>query len=92
MQKLLSFLSTKNINVFGYKVVKHLTSLPFSELVKLMMLWTTGPRGAPVAHLVKCWHAELAVTGSSPARGKSSPVNMVPLHIAFHYHQLNDLI
>ena len=32
--------------VFGYKVVKHLhvTSWPHNELVKLTMLWTTGPR------------------------------------------------
>ena len=36
--------STKNISVFGYKVVKHLTSWPLNELVKLTMLWTIGPR------------------------------------------------
>ena len=36
--------STKNISVFGYKVVNHLTSWPLNELVKLTMLWTTGPR------------------------------------------------
>ena len=38
--KLLHFLIilTKNICVFGYKVVKHLTSLPVNELVKLTML------------------------------------------------------
>ena len=35
--------STKNINVFGYKVVKHLLIWPLNELVKLTMLWTTGP-------------------------------------------------
>ena len=34
---------TKNFSVFGYKVVKHLTSWPLNELVKLTMLWTTGP-------------------------------------------------
>ena len=34
--------STKNISLFCYKVVKHLTSLPLNELVKLTMLWTTG--------------------------------------------------
>ena len=33
----------KNIIVFCYKVVKHLTSWPLNELVKLTMLWTTGP-------------------------------------------------
>ena len=36
--------STKNISVFGYKVIKHLTSWPHNELVKL---WTTGPRCQP---------------------------------------------
>ena len=36
--------STKNISVFGNKVVKHLTSWPLHELVKLTMLWRTGPR------------------------------------------------
>ena len=36
--------STKNISVFGHKVVKHLTSWPLNELVKLTMLWTTGPK------------------------------------------------
>ena len=35
---------TKNICVFGYKVVKHLTSWPLNQLVKPTMLWTTGPR------------------------------------------------
>ena len=32
----------KNIGVFGYKVVKHLTSWSLNELIKLTMLWTTG--------------------------------------------------
>ena len=36
--------SKKNFSVFGYKVVKRLTSWPLNELVKLTMLWTTGPR------------------------------------------------
>ena len=36
--------STKNISVFGYKVIRHLTSWPLNEFVKLTMLWTTGPR------------------------------------------------
>ena len=35
--------STKNINVFGYKVVKHLMSWPLNKLVKLKMLWTIWP-------------------------------------------------
>ena len=42
MQKLLSFFKQK-YSVFGYKVVKHLTRWPLNELVKLTMLWTTGP-------------------------------------------------
>ena len=33
--------STKNINVFGYKVLKCLTNWPLNEPVKLMMLWTS---------------------------------------------------
>ena len=37
-----SLFSAKNISVFGYKVVKHLTSWPLNVLVKLTMLWTTG--------------------------------------------------
>ena len=36
--------STKNINVFGYKVIKHLASSPRNKLVKLSMLWATEPR------------------------------------------------
>ena len=36
--------STKNIAVFGYKSVKHLTSWPLNGLIKLTMLWTTGPK------------------------------------------------
>ena len=34
----------KNISVYGYKVVKYLTSWPLNEFVKQKMLWTTGPR------------------------------------------------
>ena len=36
--------STKNTSVFGYKVVNHLTSWPLYDAIKLMILWTTGPR------------------------------------------------
>ena len=42
--KSFSHFFNKNISVFGYKVIKHLTSWPLNELVKLTMLWTTGPR------------------------------------------------
>ena len=41
--KSFSHFFNKNISVFGYKVVRHLTSRPLNELVKLTMLWTTGP-------------------------------------------------
>ena len=43
LQKLPSFFSTKNDSVFGYKVVKHLTSWPLNELVRVTVLLTTGP-------------------------------------------------
>ena len=33
----------KKFSVFGYKVIKHLASWPLNKLIKLMMLWTTGP-------------------------------------------------
>ena len=42
----------KNISVFGYKALKHLTSWPLNELVKLTTLWTTGPRSVLSAGLV----------------------------------------
>ena len=35
--------SRKNFSVFGYEVVKHLMSWPLNKLVKLTMLWTSGP-------------------------------------------------
>ena len=35
--------STKNISLIGYEVVKHLTRWPLNELIRLIMLWTTGP-------------------------------------------------
>ena len=42
LQKLLSFFSSffsaENISVFGYKDLKHLTSRPLKELVKLTIL------------------------------------------------------
>ena len=38
-----SHFSTKSISVFGHKVVKHLMRWPLNELIKLTMLWTTGP-------------------------------------------------
>ena len=42
--KSFSHFCNKNNSVFGYKVTKHSTSWPLNELMKLTMLWTTGPR------------------------------------------------
>ena len=39
-----SLIFSTKISVFDYRVVKHLTSWPLNEFVKLTMLWTTGPR------------------------------------------------
>ena len=41
--KSFSHFFNKKFNIFGYKAIKHLTSWPLNELVKLRMLWTTGP-------------------------------------------------
>ena len=41
--KSFSHFFNKNISIFVVKVVKHLMSWPLNELVKLTMLWTTGP-------------------------------------------------
>ena len=38
VEKASLILSTKHCSVFGNRVVKHLTSWPFNELVKLRML------------------------------------------------------
>ena len=46
--KSFSHFSTKNVSVFGYKVIKHWMSWPLNELVKLTMLWTTGPRAIKI--------------------------------------------
>ena len=50
VQKFFLIFSTKNIGVFGYKIVKHLTSWTLNELLKGMMLWTTGPLCLIFAH------------------------------------------
>ena len=42
LQSFSHFFNKKNIEVFGYKVVKHLTCGPLNGLVKLTMLWTNG--------------------------------------------------
>ena len=43
--KSFSHFFNKNINVFGYKDVKHLISWPLNKPVKLTVLWTTESRG-----------------------------------------------
>ena len=58
--------STKNISVFGYKVVKHLTSWPLNELVKLMMLWTTGPWCTVIISALISLTAVLSLYNSHP--------------------------
>ena len=51
VQKLLSFFQQKiSAYLVIYKVLKHLTSWPLNELVKLTMLWTTGPR--QISHII----------------------------------------
>ena len=57
VQKLFSSLQQKNFSVFGYKVVKHLTSWPLNELFKLTMLWTTGPWLLKVSAVYASWMA-----------------------------------
>ena len=47
----------------------------------------SGGNRVPVAQLVKHWLTDLAVSGSSPARGEIfSTVNGVPLHTVFYCH------
>ena len=59
------FFSAKNISVFGYKFIKHLTSWPLNQLVKLTALWTTGPRTVNITHLSKqIWGTWLLSQGS----------------------------
>ena len=74
--------STKCFSVFGYKVVKHLTSWPLNELVKLTMLWTTGPRLlGNKCHLGK--ESPLHCIGANKSLLKASPI--VNLVIASSY-------
>ena len=56
--KSFSHFFNKNISVFGCKVEKLLTSWPLYELVKLTMLWTTGPRCSSNFQdiVVTIWH------------------------------------
>ena len=72
-----SHFSTKTISLFGYKVLKHLTSWPLNELVKLTMLWTTGP-----------W---CTVSGShcklSPQSAKKRDIKMYIYKILKMFHQ-----
>ena len=52
-----------------------------------MILFCTATTGAPVAQWVKRLPTDLAVPGSSTARGEIfSTINCDPFHTAFHYH------
>ena len=64
MAKASHIFSTKIIRVFGYKVVKYLTSWPLNELVKLTMLWTTGPW---------CWDKFKFCSSAGTAKASSMP-------------------
>ena len=65
--------STKNITFFGYKVFKHLMSWSLNELVKLTMLWTTGPWTSTglLNFVVYTWRIPISLLqiGSSPSWG-----------------------
>ena len=43
MQKLLTFFSAKNIRILYIESAKTVNEMTLNELVKLTMLWTTGP-------------------------------------------------
>ena len=43
MQKLLTFFSAKNIGILCIESAKTVNEMTLNELVKLTMLWTTGP-------------------------------------------------
>ena len=43
VQKLLTFFQQKNIRILYIKSAKTVNEMTLKELVKLMMLWTTGP-------------------------------------------------
>ena len=44
VQKLLTFFSAKNIRILYIESAKTVNEMTLNELIKLMMLWTTGPR------------------------------------------------
>ena len=58
------FFQQKIFSVFGYKVVKHFTSWPLNELVKLTMLWTTGPW---TSHLMFCVRQARVIVPDRPS-------------------------
>ena len=43
LQKLLTFASAKNIRILYIESAKTVNEMTLNELVKLTMLWTTGP-------------------------------------------------
>ena len=44
VQKLLTFFQQKNIRILCIESAKTINEMALNELVKLTMLWTTGPR------------------------------------------------
>ena len=51
----------KNISVFGYKVVKHLTSWPIKKFVRLTMLWTNWPQNNCLVYQGNGWSLTLVM-------------------------------
>ena len=47
VQKLLTFFQQKNIRILYIESAKIVNEMTLNELVKLTMLWTTGPRSLP---------------------------------------------
>ena len=65
--------SARNISVFGYKMVKHLMSWSLNELIKLTMLWTTGPRTLITKFLYLLVNGSVGTTLTSGRRVFYSP-------------------
>ena len=51
VQKLLTFFSAKNIRILYIESTKINNEMTLNELVKLTMLWTTGPCILPILDL-----------------------------------------
>ena len=48
VQKLLTIFSAKNIRILYIESAKTVNEITLNELVKLTMLWTTGPSSLPI--------------------------------------------